>query len=94
MIKSNEGQTAVDGAAKQLRADQLKKQSRAYQLEAALNLTDEWIDALMKTQERYLHALANDDELFGPGVQVALDDRSDAITALLEADKARQQIEW
>ena len=85
MIKSNEGQTTVDKSAKQL---------RAHQLEEALNLTDKRMDALMKTHELYCVALANESELFGPRVQVALEDRSAAIMGLLAADEARQQIEW
>jgi hypothetical protein len=103
MIKSNDGQTAVEEVAKQLRTDELKErrrachleeQQRAYQLEVALNLTDEWIDALVKLHQRYLDALANDSELFGPRVQDTLQDRSEAILALLAADEARQRIDW
>ena len=70
------------------------RQLCAFQLEKALNLSDDRIDALLKAHQRYLDALANDDELFGPRVQVALEDRSDAILVLLAADKARQRIDW
>ena len=85
MNELKEGQTTTRKAANQL---------RTYQCEEALNRVDDMIDALMKAHQRYFDALANDDELFGPAVQFALEERSAVMVELLAADQARQKIDW